>query len=705
MRAVASRFIAFSIVAALLLGLVGLTPAAAAGTLKSAVPTISGTPRVGMKLTAAPGAWSPAPVTLKYQWLRAGAAISGATASTYTVAAADLSKAISVKVTGSKTGYTTAATSSKATAMVAAGSLVAPVPGISGTAKVGSKLTAVPGSWTAGTALKYQWLRAGAAISGATAVAYTPGTADIGAAITVRVTGTNPGYATVAKTSAATVPVVGILAAAVPWISGTAVVGSRLWVVSGAWSSGTLLSYQWLRSGVAIPGATVNYYDVAAADQGKAISVKVSGAKAYYDVASQVSSATALVAAGTLTTAVPAISGTTKVGGVLTGTPGTWGPAPVTVSYQWLRAGAVISGATASTYTLVAADQGKAISVRATGSKAGYATAATTSKATTAIAAGTLTAPVPAITGTPTMGSKLTAVPGAWTSGTTLTHQWLRSGAVISGATASSYTLAVADQGKALAVRVTGSKAGFTTASATSTSVVVVGTGVLTAPVPTISGAAKVGTKLTVGGTWGPAPVTLSYQWFRSGYAVAGATASSYTAGALDLGQTISVRVTGAKAGYSSVSASSKATAVVQAAPSKVSDPVNDAVVRDSFKLINDYRVSKKLKPLKWNPKLAVWSQTWADQLKLDVPKDSFTAANWHNPTFYTNYPAGWNGAGENVAFNTTAKTMFDWWVNSPDHNANMLNPNFTDFSFGYIYYTSGPYAGMYIGVQNFAKY
>jgi hypothetical protein len=36
-----------------------------------------------------------------------------------------------------------------------------------------------------------------------------------------------------------------------------------------------------------------------------------------------------------------------------------------TISYQWKRAGAVISGATASTHTLTQADVGKAITVTA----------------------------------------------------------------------------------------------------------------------------------------------------------------------------------------------------------------------------------------------------------------------------------------------------------------------------------------------------
>ena len=44
----------------------------------------------------------------------------------------------------------------------------------------------------------------------------------------------------------------------------------------------------------------------------------------------------------------PKITGTAKVGYTLKATPGTWGPAPVALKYQWKVNGAAISGATAS---------------------------------------------------------------------------------------------------------------------------------------------------------------------------------------------------------------------------------------------------------------------------------------------------------------------------------------------------------------------
>lgn len=59
----------------------------------------------------------------------------------------------------------------------------------------------------------------------------------------------------------------------------------------------------------------------------------------------------------------PRISGTRRVGELLTAKPGTWAPKP-TFSYQWYRSGHKIVGATAKTYLLTTLDEGKKIRVR-----------------------------------------------------------------------------------------------------------------------------------------------------------------------------------------------------------------------------------------------------------------------------------------------------------------------------------------------------
>lgn len=58
---------------------------------------------------------------------------------------------------------------------------------------------------------------------------------------------------------------------------------------------------------------------------------------------------------------------------------------------------------------------------------------------------------------------------------------------------------------------------------------------------------------------------TLTYRWYASGKAISGAVKSTFTPTATQLGKTLTVKVTGAKAGYSTVAKTSKATAKVKA--------------------------------------------------------------------------------------------------------------------------------------------
>jgi serine protease len=183
----------------------GLVDAAAAlRTLAAGAPKIGGTPEVGKTLTAAVGGWNPAPASFTFQWFRSGQKIAGATGRTYRLTGADAGKRISVKVAGLKTGYVSASRTSGRTKAIAKGTLRTGTVTVSGTRKVGSKLTAKAGTWTAGTKRTYRWYRSGTRIKGATKSTYRLVKADRKRTIKVRVTGTKTGYTTARKYSKAT---------------------------------------------------------------------------------------------------------------------------------------------------------------------------------------------------------------------------------------------------------------------------------------------------------------------------------------------------------------------------------------------------------------------------------------------------------------------------------------------------------------------
>jgi hypothetical protein len=175
---------------------------------------------------------------------------------------------------------------------------VAPVPTVRGTAAIGSRLTAHAGAWApGGVALAYRWLRNGAPISGATGSSYVVRSADAGARISVRVTGTKLAYSRATRTSAA-VRVAGALRSARPTITGAALKGATLTVHAGAWSPAPVrLSYEWRRNGRPIAGATGRHHVVTAADLGARITVRVTGRKAGWATASRTSASVAVAAA------------------------------------------------------------------------------------------------------------------------------------------------------------------------------------------------------------------------------------------------------------------------------------------------------------------------------------------------------------------------------------------------------------------------
>lgn len=172
----------------------------------------------------------------------------------------------------------------------------------------------------------------------------------------------------------------------------------------------------------------------------------------------------------------------------------------------------------------------------------------------------------PKLTGTARVGVPLTASPGDWGQGVTLKLQWYRDGKKIGGATASRYVPTAKDRGKRITVTVTGSKSGFATTSKTSARTGKVGYGTLTAATPQITGTAKLGKKLKVTpGQWKPSGVKLKYQWLANGKKIKKATKSTLKLSKALKGRRITVKVTGSKSGYKTVSRTSARTAKIRA--------------------------------------------------------------------------------------------------------------------------------------------
>jgi hypothetical protein len=177
-------------------------------------------------------------------------------------------------------------------------------------------------------------------------------------------------------------------------------------------------------------------------------------------------------------TAVPAISGTAQVGDTLTASTGTWTGSPTSYAYQWNANGTAISGATSSTYKLIASEVGESITVSVTATNPSGSTKATSNSVGPVIALPPVNTALPVISGTAKVWDTLTASTGTWTnSPTSYSYQWNANGTAISGATSSTYELIASEVGDTITVSVTAINSGGS-AKATSTSVgPVTGTG------------------------------------------------------------------------------------------------------------------------------------------------------------------------------------------------------------------------------------
>ncbi|MBO9626642.1 MAG: 5'-nucleotidase C-terminal domain-containing protein, partial [Microbacterium sp.] len=278
-----------------------------------------------------------------------------------------------------------------------------------------------------------------------------------------------------------------------------------------------------------------------------------------------------------LTAGAPAVTGTLRVGQLLTADPGAWSPAPVAFSYRWYTVGTdlvtrtlVQQGASAS-YTPTAADAGKYVYVVVDASKPGYHSASAQSGWRGFVATAALTVGAPVVSGALRVDGQLIADAGVWgPAPVDFSYRWytvaqdLVTRTLVQDSASAAYTLTASDVGKYVYVVVVGSKAGYSSASAQSAWRGYVAAATLTVGTPVVSGALKVGTPLTADpGAWSPAPVAFSYRWYTVGQDLVTRTlvqqgaSASYTPTAADAGKYVYVVVDATKDGYASTAAQS----------------------------------------------------------------------------------------------------------------------------------------------------
>ena len=367
-------------------------------------------------------------------------------------------------------------------------------PVITGTAQVGETLTAdtddiqdTDGIVT--STLIYQWFAndgtENTANESATSSTYTLVTDDEGKTITVQVAFSDEFGYMEALTSAPTASVASrqtssqrsrrqnTPATGWPGITGTAFAGETLMATTNRIEDEdglkrAVFTYQWLANDVEISDATDSSYTVTATDEGNPIHVRVTFTDDAGNEESLTSNPVVAATFNSIATGAPTISGTAQVGQILTASTSdisdSDGLDNANFTYQWISNDGTedshIQNATGSTYTVGADDEGKTIKVRVSFADDRSNPETVTSTATAAVTARPNSAATgaPTISGTAQVGQMLTVSTSDISDSdglinATFTYQWLADDTDITDATGSTYTLAAADEGKTVKVR------------------------------------------------------------------------------------------------------------------------------------------------------------------------------------------------------------------------------------------------------------
>lgn len=321
---------------------------------------------------------------LAYQWKFNGAAISGATSSSYTINSVQTANAGSYTVT--VTNSAGSVTSSAATLTVVTAPAITTQPASKTVTAGGSATFSVVATGSA--TLTYQWKFNGSAISGATATSYTINNCQSANAGSYTVTVTNSAgsvtssAATLTVNPASSAPTITTQPASQSVTAGASVTFSVV-------ATGTApLTYQWRFNGANIAGATGSSYamsNVQSANAGT-YSVVVSNS------AGNVTSANATLTVNPVTVTPPSITTQPVSKSVAAGSSASFtvvatGSSPL--YYQWRFNGTKITGATTPTYTMsnVQSNNAGGYSVVVSNS-AGSATSATATLTVTAAGGG-----------------------------------------------------------------------------------------------------------------------------------------------------------------------------------------------------------------------------------------------------------------------------------------------------------------------------
>jgi alpha-tubulin suppressor-like RCC1 family protein len=243
-------------------------------------------------------------------------------------------------------------------------------------------------------------------------------------------------------------------------IQGGGYVGSVVKAQVGTYPTGTSFSYQWLRDGISVSGATDSQFVIRDQDYGHNISYQLTVTKSGYESSNLTSSSLEINKKGLTRLSSLVVSGKSAVGRVLSASISR--SSGLSYSYQWLRDGVPIEGAVTRKYVLTASDANTTIAFRVCGTKQEFETACLVSNSSQ-VALGEMSRRPYVVMkwAAAKVGATIQGRPGNWDSDVSLSCSWLRDGALIPGENQGTYQISVADRGHSITFKVKAQKTGY----------------------------------------------------------------------------------------------------------------------------------------------------------------------------------------------------------------------------------------------------
>ncbi|MCL1468286.1 CAP domain-containing protein [Argonema galeatum A003/A1] len=123
--------------------------------------------------------------------------------------------------------------------------------------------------------------------------------------------------------------------------------------------------------------------------------------------------------------------------------------------------------------------------------------------------------------------------------------------------------------------------------------------------------------------------------------------------------------------------------------------------------LSNSFRAQNGLPPLTMNPQLNASAQAHTTDMALNdyTSHTGLNGSNIGDRALAAGYRSPF--VGENIAWGfPTPEAAVNWWMNSPGHRANILNPDYRDIGVGYYFLANdtGNVNYNYYWTQNFGS-